>query len=51
MFTNATNNFWSLVMAGLADVDGLKIYIQVCVWLGFQPLKIEYLIQVVVFEV
>ena len=27
-----------LVMNGLADVDGFKICIQVCVWLGFPPL-------------
>ena len=26
-------------MTGLADVDGFKIYIQVCVWLGSQPLN------------
>ena len=26
-------------MAGLADVDGFKICMQVCVWLGFPPLK------------
>ena len=38
MFINATNKFWSLVMTGLADVDGFKICIEVCVWLGFQPL-------------
>ena len=25
-------------MNGLADVDGFKICIQVCVWLGFPPL-------------
>ena len=34
MFTNAINQFWSLVMANLTDVDGFKIYIQVRVaWL------------------
>ena len=38
MFTNATNKFWNLVMTGLADADGFKIYSQVCVWLGFPPL-------------
>ena len=38
MFTNATNKFWSLIMNGLADVDGLKICIQVFMWLGFPPL-------------
>ena len=38
MFTNATDKFWSLVMNGLADVDGFKICIWVCVWLGFPPL-------------
>ena len=38
MFTNATNKFWSLVMNGLVDVDWLRICIQVCMWLGFQPL-------------
>ena len=27
----------SLVMTGLADVDGFKIYMQVCVWLDFPP--------------
>ena len=27
-----------LVMTGLADVDGFKICIQVCMWLGFRPL-------------
>ena len=32
MFTNATNKFWSLVMTALADVDGFKICIQVCMW-------------------
>ena len=37
MFTNATNNFWSYVMNGLADVYGFKICIQVCVWLDFHP--------------
>ena len=26
-------------MNGLADIDGFKICIQVCVWLGFPPLK------------
>ena len=40
MFTNETNKFWSLVMTGLADVDGYKICIKVCVWLGFPPLNI-----------
>ena len=30
-FTNSTNKFWSLVMTCLADVDGFKIIIQVCV--------------------
>ena len=25
-------------MTGLADVDGFKFFIQVCVWLRFQPL-------------
>ena len=29
MFTNATNKFRSLVMTGLADVDGINICIQV----------------------
>ena len=38
MFTSATNTFWSLVMTGLADVDGFRICIQVCVWLGFPTL-------------
>ena len=38
MFTNATNKFWSLVLMGLTDVDGFKICIQVCLWLGFPPL-------------
>ena len=38
IFTNATNKFWSLVMTGLADVDGFKISIQVCMWPGFPPL-------------
>ena len=28
-------------MNGLADVDGFKICIQVCVWLGFPPLKLD----------
>ena len=37
MFTNATKKFWSLVTNGLAEVDGFKIYIQVCMWLGFPP--------------
>ena len=36
MFINATNKSLSLVMTDLADVDGLKICIQVCVWLGFR---------------
>ena len=40
MFTNAINQSWSLVMNGLADVDGFKICIQVCVWLGF-PLLVH----------
>ena len=31
MFTNVSNKFWSLVMTSLADVDGFKIYMQVCV--------------------
>ena len=43
MFTNATITFWSLVMNGLADVDGFKICIQVCVLLGFPPLKVQRL--------
>ena len=38
MFNNATNKFESLVMIGLADVDGFKICIQVFVWLGFPTL-------------
>ena len=38
MFTNATNKLWSLLMNGLADVDGFKLCIQVCVWLGFPAL-------------
>ena len=38
MLINATNKCWSLVMTGLADVDGFKICIQVCVWMGFPPL-------------
>ena len=45
MFPSATNKFLSLVMNGLADVDGFKLCIQVCVWLGFPPLiKVETLI-------
>ena len=40
MFTNATNEYGSLVMTGLADVDGFKIYMQMCMWLGFRPLII-----------
>ena len=28
-------------MTGLADVDRFKICIQVCVWLGFPPLKLK----------
>ena len=28
-------------MTGLADVDRFKICIQVCVWLGFQPLLLS----------
>ena len=40
MFTNATNKLRSLVMNGPADVDGFKLCIQVCMWLGFPPLKI-----------
>ena len=39
MFTNATNKFWSLFITCLADVDGLKKCIQVCVLLGFRPLR------------
>ena len=39
MFTNATNKFWGLVINSSADVDGFKICIQVCVWLGFPPLE------------
>ena len=35
---NATNKLRSLVMIGLSDVDGFKICIQVCAWLGFLPL-------------
>ena len=38
MFTNATNKIWSLVMTGLVGVDGFKLCIQVCVWLGFATL-------------
>ena len=38
MFAYATNKLWNLVINGLADVDGFKIYIQVCVWLAFPPL-------------
>ena len=43
MFTNATNKFWSLVMTGLADVNGFgfKICIQVCMWLGFRSLSLH----------
>ena len=37
-YANATN-ISSLVMNGLADVDGFKIYIQTCVSVtGFPPL-------------
>ena len=39
MFTNTTNKFWSLFTAGLADVDGITISIQVCMWVGFPPLQ------------
>ena len=28
-------------MNGLADVDGFKICIQVCMWLGFPPLIVK----------
>ena len=31
MFTNAANEFESLVMTGLVDVDGFKLCIQVSV--------------------
>ena len=41
MFYNVTNKFWSLFMIGLADADGFKIYIQVCMWLDFPPLIVE----------
>ena len=41
-FSNATNNFWSLVMTGLADVDGFKLFIQASVWLGFPPQKLYF---------
>ena len=41
MFPSATNKFLSLVMNGLADVDGFKLCIQVCVWLGFPPLMLS----------
>ena len=27
-------------MSGLADIDGFKMCMQVCVWLGFPPLKL-----------
>ena len=37
MLINATNKFWSLVMTGLADVDGFKIYIQVFVCVAWLP--------------
>ena len=35
------NKFWSLVMNDLADGNGFKIRIQVCMWLGFPPLNIK----------
>ena len=38
MFTNATNKFLSLVMTGLADVDGFEICIHDCILPGFGPL-------------
>ena len=38
MFINARIKVESLVMNGLADVDGFKICIQVCLWLGFPHL-------------
>ena len=39
MFTNTKKyRFGSLVMTGLADVDGFKNCIQVSVWLGFRPM-------------
>ena len=38
LFTNATNKFWSLVMTGLADVKGFKLFTQVSVWLRIPPL-------------
>ena len=31
-------------MNGLADLDGFKICIQVCVWLGFPPLLFDGMI-------
>ena len=30
-------------MTGLADVDGFKLFIQVCVWLGFPLLKLNWI--------
>ena len=41
MFTNATNKFWSYVMNSLADVDGFKSCIQVCLWLDFPSLTMK----------
>ena len=40
MFTNSTNKFEVKSWIVLADVDGFKICIQVCVWLGFRLLII-----------
>ena len=37
--TNATNKFKSLVITGLADVDGFKFFIQDCVWPGSRPMN------------
>ena len=38
VFANATNKLWTLVMTDLADVEGFKIGIQICVWLAFPTL-------------
>ena len=38
-------------MNGLADVDGFKICMQMCVWLDFWPLTINQLKQFALFKI
>ena len=41
IFTNVTKKSSSLIITGLADVDGFLLFIQVCLWPRFPPLVLQ----------